>query len=150
MPIADGNLLPNGTHLPISLNGAKVVGIPVANSESMVYVAIQDQQVMVGAAIGIRDIAPSSTALNIFLPVQINDLVSGMGGMYFGQKSGVGVFAMKSGVPQLQSLGIKSVVKRGLFARQKSMELNPGPITKKNVKRLLKKTKHLHGVVSVD
>ena len=160
IPIADGSKLPNGTRIPLVLNNAKIVGIPVANSGSMVYVATLGQQIMVGAAINIRDLEPSTNAFNIFLPVQISDQISGMGGMYFGRQSGVGIFALKSSVPELvpelvSQLASESEqksfsIKRFFAKKSRLISLNPSVLSKKKIEKLQNKTRHLRGVVSVE
>ncbi len=157
LPMIEANQLPNGTRIPMVLNDAKMIGLPVANSGSKVYVAIQNQQVMVGAALNIREIAPSTNAFNIFLPVQISDSISGVGGMYFGSHSGVGIFALKSGVPQLEqvsSLGLaqqKSFSMKRLFVKKaRPMLLDPSELSKKKVEKLKNRTRDLRGVISLD
>jgi hypothetical protein len=152
--LVDGTRLPNGTRIPIALNDAKIIGIPVANSGSMVYVALLDQQIMIGAALNVRDIEPSAHALNVFLPVQISDSISGVGGMYFGSQSGVGIFAVKSGMPQLQSeskLALKSSSMKRIFARKsRPMVIDPSELTQKKIERFKRKTRDLRGLVSVE
>ncbi len=96
--LADGTKLPGGTAIPLALpQGLAPIGIPVFNSNSMVYLAVSGQQIMVGVAISIVKEDRLKLPLNIFLPFSISSEISGTAGFFLGEKQGVAVFALREG-----------------------------------------------------
>lgn len=104
---ANDAFLPNGRELPIVLpTGVHPIAIPVINSNSKVYVAVGQKNIMAGLAVTlVADTAKSSDwmnvlksfASNIFYPFNISPVVKGTAGLFMGEKIGVSVFAVKSG-----------------------------------------------------
>jgi len=103
----DGSLLPNGRDIPIVLpNGITPIGIPVINSNSKVYIAVGQQNIMAGVAVTL--LADTSTGssdwlrilqslpANIFYPFNIAADIKGTARIFTGEKVGVGVFAIKT------------------------------------------------------
>lgn len=109
-PIEDGRTLPNGALIPISLpTGAVPIAIPVLNSHSRVYVHVTAKQIMVGAAVGIEKFDVIKNPLNLFLPFSFNG-INGAGGVYLGEKQGIGLFALKDfASSSIQSFGIQAL-----------------------------------------
>lgn len=96
--LIDGTRLPGGTSLPLILpQGLAPIGIPVFNSNSVVYVAINGQQILLGVAITIAKEDRLKLPLSIFLPFQMGPEISGTAGFFLGEKQGVAVFALKDG-----------------------------------------------------
>ncbi len=96
--LSDRVSLPGGSDLPLVLpQGLKPIGIPVFNSNSMVYLAVSGQQVMIGIAVAIAKEDRLNLPLNIFLPFNISPEVAGTAGFFLGQKQGVAVFALREG-----------------------------------------------------
>lgn len=100
-------LLPNGRELPVVLpHGVRPIAIPVINSNSKVYIAVGQKNIMAGLAVTlVADTAKSpdwmnvlkSFPSNIFYPFNISPAVKGTAGLFMGEKIGVSVFAVKSG-----------------------------------------------------
>ena len=103
----NGTKLPNGREIPIVLpQGVVPLAIPVINSNSKVYLAVGEQNIMAGAAITlVADTATGgsdwlrilqSLPANIFYPFQFSPDTRGTAGIFTGEKIGVGVFAVKT------------------------------------------------------
>lgn len=94
--LADGTKLPNGAALPLTLPaGLNPIAIPVFNSNSMVYLAVTGQQVMLGVAVSILKQDALNLPLSLFLPFTISPEIRGTGGFFLGDKQGVAVFAIR-------------------------------------------------------
>lgn len=94
--LADGTKLPSGAAIPLTLpKGLTPIGIPVFNSNSLVYVAINGSQILVGVAVSILKEDRLKLPLNLFLPFTISSQISGTAGFFLGEKQGVAVFALK-------------------------------------------------------
>jgi len=112
--LVDGAVLPNGASIPLTLPaGLKPVGIPVFNSNSVVYVAINGNQILVGVAVTIAKNGGLNLPLQLFLPFTIDPQVSGTAGFFLGDKQGVAVFALKdsSTLPKVRAVSAKIDVK---------------------------------------
>lgn len=107
LPNTDGMKLPNGRDIPIALPaGVLPIAIPVVNSNSKVYLAVGQQNIMAGVALALE--ADSSEAngdwlrilqqlpANLFYPFQIATDLKGTAGIFTGNKVGVAVFAVKT------------------------------------------------------
>ncbi len=107
--VTDGTLLPNGREIPVLLPAGVIpVAIPVINSNSKVYLAVGSQNIMAGVAVTLLTDTgkPSSNSdwlkflqqlpSNIFFPFQIAPDLKGTGGVFTGEKVGVGLFAVKT------------------------------------------------------
>lgn len=147
-PLADGSKLPNGTSIPVNLNGMTPIGIPVDGTNSMVYLAANDQQLMLGAAITIRKDDSAKTPFNVFLPIQINNEISGTGGMYFGEKQGIGVFAVRTKPSGASTIGIASLAKSS--APRRLMSVSEEAVTNSKLRRMDAAIGDLRGVVQLD
>jgi hypothetical protein len=103
--VTDGNLLPNGRALPMVLPaGVTPISIPVINSNSKVFLAVGEQNLMAGVAVTLVDAQRGRSdwlhilrqlPSNIFYPFTISPQVKGTAGMFTGDKVGIGVFAVK-------------------------------------------------------
>lgn len=104
--LADGNRLPNGANLPLVLpSGMNPIGIPVFNSNSRVYLAVNGNQLLAGVAVTIAKEDRLNLPLGIFRPFAINSEIHGTGGFFLGEKQGVAVFALreKASIPAAMS-----------------------------------------------
>lgn len=91
----DGTKLPSGSAIPVSLpQGMSPIAIPVFNSNSLVYLAVNGQEVMLGVAVSILKEDNLNLPLNVFLPFTISPEIHGIGGFFLGAKQGVAVFAI--------------------------------------------------------
>lgn len=94
--LVDGTKLPSGATIPLTLpKGLTPIGIPAFNSNSVVYVAINGNQILVGVAVSILKEDRLKLPLNLFLPFTISPQISGTAGFFLGEKQGVAVFALK-------------------------------------------------------
>lgn len=94
--LADGTKLPSGAPIPLVLpSGLKPIGIPAFNSNSLVYLAINGNQILVGVAVSILKEDRLNLPVNLFLPFAISNQISGTAGFFLGEKQGVAVFALK-------------------------------------------------------
>jgi hypothetical protein len=94
--LADGSTLPSGAAIPLNLPaGLKPIAIPAFNSNSLVYVAINGNQIMVGVAVSILKEDSLKLPLNLFLPFTISREITGTAGFFLGDKQGVAVFALR-------------------------------------------------------
>ncbi len=94
--LVDGTKLPSGAAIPLVLPaGLTPVAIPAFNSNSLVYVAVSGQQIMLGVAVSILKQDGLNLPLNVFLPFKINAEISGTGGFFLGATQGVAVFALR-------------------------------------------------------
>ncbi len=94
--LIDGTKLPSGASIPLTLPaGLTPVAIPAFNSNSLVYVAVSGQQIMLGVAVSILKQDNLKIPLNIFLPFTISPEISGTGGFFLGDHQGVAVFAIR-------------------------------------------------------
>lgn len=117
--LIDGRTLPGGTLLPLVLpQGLAPVGIPVFNSNSVVYVAVSGQQILLGVAITIAKEDRLKLPLSIFLPFQMGPAVSGTAGFFLGEKQGVAVFALKEG-----AVPARAVVPSSRFASLQNVSI---------------------------
>lgn len=128
--LADGTKLPNGAALPLTLPaGLNPIAIPVFNSNSLVYLAVTGQQVMLGVAVSILKEDRLNLPLSIFLPFTISKEVHGTGGFFLGEKQGVGVFAIRESLAApaaftSKSLAIEKIgVKEETLTRSKIRQL---------------------------
>lgn len=94
--MAQDNLLPNGTQIPVGgLTG--VVGARVGG-QSKVYIGTDGTQMMLGVAVAIREfdnIARFVPGINVFLPFSPGHAVNGLAGVFTGLQSGtsgLGIF----------------------------------------------------------
>ncbi len=147
-PLIDGTKLPNGTGIPVNLNGLTPVGIPVGGSNSVVYLASGNHQLMIGAAVTIKKDDNNKSPFNIFLPVQIHPEIVGNGGMFFGSRQGIGVFALRT---KLQTDPVlPGRVAKSLAVQVSQMEVSPEPVTNTKLRRMDRAIGGLHGVVQLD
>jgi hypothetical protein len=120
--LGDGTKLPNGSGIPLILPaGMTVIGIPVMNSNSMVYVGISGQQILVGAAISIAKVDGLKLPLSLFLPFNISPEISGTAGFFLGDKQGVAVFALRE--PKAAPTTIAPKALAGADSSSQSMSL---------------------------
>lgn len=103
----DGAKLPNGRDIPVTLpDGVLPIALPVVNSNSKVYLAVGQQNIMAGVAVTLLADAGQATTdwlrvlqqlpANIFYPFQISADIKGTAGVFTGEKIGVGLFAVKT------------------------------------------------------
>jgi hypothetical protein len=127
--LADGSQLPNGAALPLVLpRGLEPIGIPVFNSNSRVYVAVNGDQILVGAAITIAKEDRLNLPLSIFLPFIVNHGIHGTGGFFLGEKQGVAVFALREKTP--------SAISPSMMSHPTKIEVKEEAVTRSKVQRL--------------
>jgi hypothetical protein len=142
--LADGTTLPNGAGLPLVLPAGLVpVGIPAFNSNSRVYVAVNGDQILLGAAITIAKEDRLNLPLSIFLPFTVNREISGTGGFFLGEKQGLAVFALreKFSMPIASAKASEISARTSMriandFARRAKIEVKEESITRSKVRRL--------------
>lgn len=89
--------LPNGNPLPISVNGAEILGFDIKDSPSKVYVALAPGVAMLGVAITLKELdslGRSVGGANLFPSFQSGE-IRGVAGIYtssFSNQSGIGIF----------------------------------------------------------
>lgn len=150
LPLIDGTKLPNGTGIPVNLNGLTPIGIPVGGSNSIVYLASGNNQLMIGAAVTIKKDDNNNSPFNIFLPVQINPEIAGTGGMFFGSRQGIGVFALRTKAqadPSLSGIAAKTLAAQ---AQAPKMGVSSEPVTNTKLRRMDRAIGGLYGVVQLD
>jgi hypothetical protein len=142
--IADGTTLPNGAGIPLVLpTGLVPVGIPAFNSSSRVYVAVNGDQILLGAAVTIAKEDRLNLPLSIFLPFTVNREISGTGGFFLGEKQGLAVFALREKIAMPiaspKASHIASVVPLRIandFSRRAKIEVKNETITRSKIRRL--------------
>jgi hypothetical protein len=142
--LADGATLPNGAGIPLVLpTGLEPIGIPVFNSNSRVYVAVNGDQILLGAAVAIAKEDRLNLPLSIFLPFTVSREISGTGGFFLGEKQGLAVFALREKI----SMPIASAKASGIstapsmrmandFVRRAKIEVKEESISRSKVRRL--------------
>ncbi len=147
--LADGHLLPNGAPIPMVLPaGLNPVAIPVFQSSSQVYLAVNGSQIFLGVAVSIAKEDSLNLPISIFLPFNIANGITGNGGFYLGEKQGVAIFALKD-APASATLAAKQApagspaVKKSSSQKIKAKE---EPITYSKAKRLQKTWEKLRRV----
>ncbi len=104
--LVDGTKLPSGSAIPLVLPaGLKPIGIPAFNSNSIVYVALNGNQVLVGVAVTLASNTNLNLPLDLFLPFTINAQIKGTAGFFLGTKQGVAVFALKDAATVPTAIG---------------------------------------------
>lgn len=136
--LADGAKLPNGAAIPLVLpQGLNAVAIPAFNSSSLVYVAVNGGQIMLGVAVSILKEDTLNLPLSIFLPFTISPEIRGTGGFFLGEKQGVAVFALRESIaaPTLSATSRTSLVSTSTRGR---IEVRQESLTNSKVRRLQK------------
>ncbi len=111
---SDGNL-PNGVAIPVGgLGGSTLIGLPIGNSGSKVYLALGPQTAVLGAAVVIKEFDKLGKTvgglLNIFPTFKFGNNIKGVAGIFTSaspSQSGIAVFADASsvlGATKMQSL----------------------------------------------
>ncbi len=145
--IVDGTKLPSGAPIPLILpSGLVPIAIPAINSNSLVYLAVNGNQIMIGVAVSILKEDRLKLPLNISLPFTINSEIRGTAGFFLGEKQGVHVFALRSPVaapgptvpgPTTKTLtlaGVQSV--RADSAEASLIDVKSEPITSQKIRSL--------------
>lgn len=141
--LADGTKLPNGAAIPLVLpQGLNAVAIPAFNSSSLVYVAVNGGQIMLGVAVSILKEDRLNLPLSIFLPFTISPEIRGTGGFFLGEKQGVAVFALRESIaaptlsaPVLATTSRTSLVSTSTRGR---IEVRQEALTNSKIRRLQK------------
>jgi hypothetical protein len=159
--LADGTKLPNGSDIPLALpSGLQPIGIPVFNSNSRVYLAINGGQIMAGVAITIAKEDRLNLPIQIFLPFNVSNEIHGTGGFFLGEKQGVAVFALRekpttgtgtlaggtggTGTKSLAAAGSRASLTR--METKAKIEVKEEEITRSKVRRLEKTWNGLRSV----
>ena len=151
--LIDGTKLPSGAAIPLNLPAGLVpVGIPAFNSNSVVYVAINGNQILVGVAVSILKEDSLKLPLNLFLPFTINQQISGTAGFFLGEKQGVAVFALKDSttvptLPTITATGAKTLAAASASRAMPEMigkiEVKSDAITNSTLKQFEKAQKRI-------
>lgn len=130
----DGHYLPNGFPVPMAgLSNIPIVGIPIGNTGSVVYVAIDQKNLIVGSAIGIKEFSTVSQyvgGLNFFPSFTLANGVKGVAGIYTSQvssKNGIAFFIDATSLlpkiqPQLQLADYHAYVRPVSISASSSQE----------------------------
>lgn len=156
----DGTKLPGGSAIPLVLPaGLKPIAIPAFNSNSLVYLAINGNQIMVGVAVSILKEDGLNIPLGLFLPFTINSQISGTAGFFLGEKQGVAVFALKDApaAPTLPAVADPSVktlaaasASRALPAMVGRIEVKSEAISQSTLKQFQKAQKRIGNRAKLD
>jgi hypothetical protein len=146
--LGDGTKLPNGAPIPLVLpNGLRPVAIPVFNSNSIVYVAVNGNQILLGVAVSILKEDGLNLPLDLFVPFTISPQIGGTAGFFLGEKQGVAVFALKDSAvtptaptaPTPTATGVKTLAKatasRALPAMTAKIEVRNDEITSSTLRK---------------
>jgi hypothetical protein len=154
--LADGTVLPSGAAIPLVLPaGLKPVAIPAFNSNSLVYVAINGNQILVGVAVSILKEDRLKLPLSLFLPFTISPEISGTAGFFLGDKQGVAVFALKDSataptLPTVTVTGLSTLAatsaSRALPAMTGKIEVQSEAITSSTLNKFQRAQRHLRHV----
>jgi len=156
--LADGTKLPSGTAIPVVLpKGLTPIGIPAFNSSSLVYLAVNGNQIMLGVAVSILKEDSLKIPLNLFLPFVISPQINGTAGFFLGDKQGVAVFALKDSsiappitIPTVSATGAKtlaaSTAARPLPAMTARIEVKNEEITSSTLKKFERARNRMHDV----
>lgn len=100
----NGGTLPNGTGIPVSVGGAGVIGLPIGNSGSKIYLALSQNVAVMGAAVVISEfdrIGSKIGGVNLFPTFNFGKGIQGVAGIFAGAQpgsSGIAVFVDASSV----------------------------------------------------
>lgn len=168
IPSGDGSKLPNGSVVPVVLEGGAIpIGIPVSGSKSMIYFSLNDKQIMLGVAATLLKEDKLNYPTNIFFPFQISEKLKGLGGFFLGETQGIGVFALAS-LPDLSSTTVSTAVMASNASVERlsrvsqmvsadssigklpEIKLRDEKVTNSKLKRLLRTSQYYSGQLQMD